>query len=140
MSATAERSRDRVSTLLAVVMGLLSFSNLWKPVAQALAPESSAGFVFFGHRLEGLANAVMGPLFGLFLATYAYGVWNQKRWVVPVAASYAVYVVLNLILFAANAPPAEDPGLAFTAVYATAAIAVSAGGAIYLFRNRHRLR
>lgn len=82
----------------------------------------------------------MGPLFGIVLATYAYGVWNRRRWVVPLAIAYAAYVVLNLVLFATTAPPAQVPGIAFMAAYAAVAIGVSAGGALYLYRNRQRLR
>jgi len=140
MTEKSAGSRGPVLTALAVLMGLLALSNFLKPVAQAMQPEGDAGFVFFGHRLEGLANAVVGPLFGLLLAAYAYGVWHRRRWVLPVAAGYAAYVVVNLILFTANVPSGEDPGLAFSVLYTTVAIGVSAGGATYLFRNRHTLR
>ena len=136
---TTARSRDRVLTTLAVLMGLLALSNLTKPISQTAAPESSAGFVFFGHRLHGLANAVIGPLFGGLLAAYAYGVWTMRQWVVPIAAVYAAYVVVNLVLFPFFEPPgAETPLLGFLA-YAAVAIGVSSGGAVYLYRNRDQL-
>jgi hypothetical protein len=133
------RTRDPLLTVLAVLMGLLALSNFAKPFAQAMQPESDAGFVFLGHRLHGVANAVMGPLFGLALATYAYGVWTRRRWVVPLSVAYAAYVVLNLVLFSLSAPPAPASGRAFMAMYVGVAIGVSAGGAVYLYRNRHRL-
>ena len=137
--AASTRARDPRLTVLAVLMGLLSVSNFSKPLGQAMQPESDAGFVFLGQRLEGAANTLMGPLFGLFLAIYAYGVWTRRRWVVPVSIAYAAYVVVNLVLFAATAPDQQVPGLAFMVVYAAVAIGVSAGGALYLYRNRHRL-
>jgi hypothetical protein len=137
---TNERSRGPVLTTLAILMGLLALSNLSKPLGQAMQPESDAGFVFFGQRLHGAANAVVGPLFGLLLATYAYGVWTRKSWVVPLAAAYAAYVIANLVLFVINAPPAQHQSLAFMAAYTAVAIGVSAGGAWYLYRNRHRLQ
>jgi hypothetical protein len=133
------RSRDPWLTVLAVLMGLLSISNFSKPLGQAMQPESDAGFVFLGHRLYGLANTIMGPLFGLLLAIYAYGVWTRRRWVVPLAIAYAGYVVLNLVLFATTAPEAQATGLGFMAAYTAVAIGVSAGGALYVYRNRHRL-
>ncbi len=133
------RSRDPWLIVLAVLMGVLAISNFLKPLGQTMRPESDAGFVFLGHRLHGLANAIMGPLFGLLLATYAYGVWTRRRWVVPLSTAYAGYVVLNLVLFATTAPEAQVPGLAFMAGYTAVAIGVSAGGALYLYRNRHRL-
>jgi hypothetical protein len=136
----AERPRDRWLTALAVLMALLAISNFTKPLSQAAAPQSDAGFVFFGHRLHGLANAILGPLFGVALATYAYGVWTMRRWVVPLAAAYAVYVIVNLIAFAIH-PPAGDGAPAFWLLaYALVAIGVSSGGAMYLYRHREALR
>jgi hypothetical protein len=133
------RRRGPVLTALAAVMCLLAISNFMKPVGQAMRPESSAGFVFFGQRLEGLANAVMGPLFGLVLLAYAYGVWTRKRWVVPLAVAYAAYVIVNLVLFTGNVPPGEELGVGFALAYSAVAIGVSAGGALYLYRNRREL-
>ena len=132
-------SRDRVLTALAVLMGLMAFSNIWKPIAQVMAPESSAGFVFFGQRLHGVANAVIGPLFGVALAAYAYGVWTMRRWVVPLAMAYAAYVPVNLVLFAMDPPPGSG-GAVFGAIYALVAIGVSGGGAWYLHTHRDQLR
>jgi hypothetical protein len=137
---TDERSRGPVLTTLAILMGLLAISNFSKPLGQAMQPESDAGFVFFGHRLHGAANAIIGPLFGVLLAAYAYGTWTRKGWVVPVAVAYAAYVIVNLSLFVISAPPAQHQSLAFMAAYTAVAIGVSAGGAWYLFRNRHRLQ
>ena len=137
---TNERSRGPVLTTLAILMGLLALSNFSKPLGQAMQPESDAGFVFLGHRLHGAANAVMGPLFGVLLAAYAYGAWTRRSWVVPLAAAYAAYVVANLILFVTTAPPAQNQSLAFMVAYTAVAIGVSAGGAWYLYRNRHRLQ
>ena len=137
---TNERSRGPVLTILAILMGLLALSNFSKPLGQAMQPESDAGFVFLGHRLHGTANAIMGPLFGVVLAAYAYGAWTRKRWVVALAAAYAAYVVANLVLFVITAPPAQGQSLAFMAAYTAVAIGVSAGGAWYLYRNRHRLQ
>ena len=136
----SDLSRDRVLTTLAVLMGLLAVSNLTKPVSQLLAPQTNAGFVFFGYRMHGLANAVLGPLFGLVLAAYSYGVWTMRRWVAPLAAAYAVYVIVNLISFALH-PPAGDetPALGLLA-YAFVAIGISSGGAVYLHQRREALR
>jgi hypothetical protein len=86
----AER-RDRVLTTLAVLMALLAVSDLFKPIGQAAQPGGSAGLVFFGTRLHGLANAILGPLFGLFLAVYAWALWNRRRIAVPIAVAYGAY-------------------------------------------------
>jgi hypothetical protein len=140
MPSETRTSRDRLLTILAVLIGLLAVSNFWKPMAQRFDPEGSAGFVFFGTRLRGGANAVAGPLFGLLLAAYAYGVWTMRRWVVPIACIYAAYVIANLVFFMLNAPPAEKPPMLGMLAYAAVAIGVSSGGAYYLLQHRDRLR
>jgi len=132
-------SRNRVLTTLAVLMGIMAISNLSKPIGQTMSPDSSAGFVFFGHRLHGVANAIIGPLFGCLLAAYAYGVWTMQRWVVPIALVYAAYVPVNLVLFAMDPPPGSG-GAVFGAIYASVAIGVSGGGARYLYTHRGQLR
>ena len=133
-------SRGPVLTVLAVSMALLAISNVMKPVGQMFAPDGPTGFILFGRRLHGVANAIVGPAFGLLLATYAYGVWTRRRWVVPLAFAYALYVVANLILFLlVGATPEEKAKIVFNTVYAVVAIGVSGGGALYLARNRDRL-
>jgi len=115
--------RDRVLATLAVLMGLLAVSNTMKPVGQSLRPGGTAGLVFFGTRLQGTANAILGPLFGLFLAVYAWAAWNARRIALPIALVYAAYVPLNMALFARHPPPGSG-GPLFAAVYALVAIGV----------------
>ena len=134
------RSRDPVLVVLAAVMGVVAASNFWKPIAQRMAPESNAGFVFFGTRLHGAANAVIGPLFGVLLAAYAYGAGTRRRWVVPLAVAYALYVIANLILFTVVTPGDQMPPRLGMLAYAAVAIAVSSGGALYLWSRRETLR
>ncbi|MBI2963880.1 MAG: hypothetical protein HYY35_09015 [Deltaproteobacteria bacterium] len=133
------RPRDRVLTALAVMMGLMALSNFAKPITQLLDPGGSAGFVLLGSRLHGAANAIVGPLFGLYLAAYAYGAWTRRRWVLPLAVAYAAYVILNLILFSVREPVERKPPALFMTLYAAVAIGVSSGGACYLARRRDRL-
>ncbi len=139
MTTTDRTRRDGIVTALAVLMGLLAISNLAKPIGQTMDPGGNAGFVFFGYRLHGVANAIIGPLFGVVLAAYAYGAWTMRAWVRPLAAAYAVYVVLNLVLFTIHPPPGDRTSLLFMVVYGTIAIGVSSGGALYLHRIRDRL-
>ena len=133
------RSRDTALTVAAVLFGLLAVSNLLKP----LQIGSQTGFVFLGRRLTGTPNAILGPLFGLYLATYAYGIWTMRRWALPLGIAYAAYVVLNLVLFPFRTPPRPGAGTGdtvFGIVYAIIAIGVSAGTARLLARRRGELR
>ena len=134
------RTRTTAMTVFAVLFGLLAVSNFMKPVAQMMAPDGPEGLVFFGHRLHGLPNTIMAPLFGALLAAYAYGIWTGKRWIVPLAVAYAIYVPLNLVLFTAlQATDAEKGKVFFNFVYFIVAVGVSAGAAVYFSRNRERL-
>ena len=133
MTDTAKR--DWILTTLAVLIGLMAVSNLLKPVGQALRPESPTGFVFFGERLTGMANAIVGPLFGVFHAIYAWAVWKMRSLALPLAIVYAIYVPVNLVLFAMDPPPGSG-GPIFGLLYAAVAIGVSGGGAYYLWTKR----
>jgi hypothetical protein len=120
-------------------MGILAVSNLLKPLQIG---GDHTGFVFFGKRLAGTPNAVMGPLFGVYLATYAAGIWRMRRFALPMARLYAAYVVLNLILFNFRTPKPPDAGVGtaiFGLVYAVVAIVVSVGTARVLAERRQEL-
>lgn len=132
----SEAKRGTALTVFAVLFGLLAVSNLLKP----LQLTSSAGFVFFGRRLDGAANMILGPLFGVLLAVYAYGIWNMRRFAMPIAHAYATYVILNLILFTFQVPEGYTLPVAFMAVYAVIAIGVSLGSAILLTQRKAELR
>ena len=132
----SEAKRGTALTVFAVLFGLLAVSNLLKP----LQLTSSAGFVFFGRRLDGAANMILGPLFGVLLAVYAYGIWNMRRFAMPIAHAYATYVILNLILFTFQVPEGYTLPVAFMAVYAVVAVGVSLGSAILLTQRKAELR
>lgn len=128
----------RALRVAAVLFALLALSNLLKPWQLW---GSHTGFVLFGRRLNGTANAVIGPLFGFYLLVYAWGLWRQKFFALPLAWAYAVYVMLNLGLFIAAQPAdtASGPRL-IGLVYAVVAIGVSAGTAVLLLRHRAALQ
>jgi hypothetical protein len=102
--------------------------------------DPNAGFVFFGMKTHGIANAILGPAFGALLVAYAIGIWRMRRWVLPIAYAYAVYVILNLLLYTIrNAGSSRQPSPAFMIVYIAVAIGVSAGSAFLLHRRKHEL-
>jgi len=133
----AQAQRGTALTIFAVLFGLLAISNFLKPFQFG---GDQTGFVFFGQRLSGVANTIIGPLFGIFLAIYAYGIWTMRRWALPMAHAYATYVVLNLILFSfRNTTPDTVSYKAFTVVYATIAIGVSVVAAVLLTQRKTEL-
>ena len=134
----ANGARGPWLTTAAVLFGLLAVSNLSKPFQ--LGGEQT-GFVFFGQRLSGLPNTIIGPLFGVFLAIYAVGIWRMRRWALPMAWAYAGYVLVNLALFRLRTPPNPGfrSGLLFGVVYVVVAVGTSAGTAWVLTRRAREL-
>ena len=128
----ANDTRGRALTILAILFAVLAVSNLAKPLE--LYPDH--GFVFLGARLKGSANLVAGPLFGLYLLAYAYGIWGLRRFALPMGVVYALYVTTNLVLFPFRTPPAAEPRSAgFLVVYVVIALGCS-WGAVRLLRAR----
>ena len=120
--------------MAAVLFGILAISNALKP----LGIGEQTGFVFFGQRQTGTANAILGPLFGLFLAAYAFGIWNLRKFALPIAWIYAGYVLINLVLFPFRTPAPPNAGIGnaiFGIVYAIVALGVSFGTARVLARR-----
>jgi hypothetical protein len=136
-AVTTEPKRGRVLSTLAVLFVLLAISDLLKPFR---FEGSDTGFVFFGQRLTGTANAVVGPLFGIYLLVYASAIWRMKRYVLMMAYAYAAYVFINLILY--NLRNAVPPGvgyLIFGVVYSVIAIGISSGAAYWLSKRKAAL-
>lgn len=134
----AQSQRGMWLTVCAVLFVLLAVSNLLKPLQFGGA---RTGFVFFGTRLSGSANSVAGPLFGIYLLAYAYGIWTMRRFAVGMGHAYAAYVLVNLLLWQGNDPTPRSPGyVAFGITYAVIAVGVSLGAAIALTRRKAQLR
>jgi len=122
-------------TVLALLFGLLAVSDLAKPLEASLGGGLRPGFVLFGHRLSGTANAVVGPLFGLYLLVYAAGIWRMRWWALPIGVVYAIYVIVNLTLFTFREPEPMHEGVLFGVIYAVVAVGVS-WGAVWLLSQR----
>lgn len=121
----------------AILFAILAVSNLFKPFKLW---GDNTGFVLLGQRLDGTANIIVGPLFGFYLLVYALGIWRQKRFALPMAYAYAVYVVVNLVLFMSYQPASSGAKhLLFGLVYAAVAIGVSSGTALLLTKRRRNL-
>ncbi len=123
-------TRGRWLSTCAILFGLLAVSNLLKPLHLGGA---ETGFVLFGVRLEGTANLIAGPLFGIYLAVYAWSIWKMKKRALYMGAAYVVYVALNLWLFTTHN---ESPFSSFYLLYTVIALGVSGGAAVVLYRKR----
>lgn len=119
----------------ALLFGLMALSNAIKPFAYA----ADIGLVFFGNRLTGTANTVGSLAFSALLATYAVSIWREKRPALPIGVAYAIYVIVNLVLWNRNRPDDAEAPAIFGLPYLVAAIGVSSGAALLLWRHRARL-
>lgn len=118
----------------ALLFALMALANALKPFAYA----ADVGFIFFGRRLAGTANTVVALTFSALLATYAAGIWTEKRWALPLGVAYAAYVVANLVLWGKYHPDQADAPVMFVLPYFVGAIGVPSGSALLLWRQRER--
>jgi hypothetical protein len=124
-------------TIMAVLLAILAVSDFTKTLQQMSNP--GLGIVVLGHRFTRFgANFFIGSMFGLMLAAYAYGIWNMKRWVLPIAVFYAFYVPVNLVLFW-SLHDNPHPGAKFIVVYLAFALTGSIGTALCLAYRHDQL-
>jgi len=119
----------------ALLFALMALSNTLKPFAYT----ATTGFVLLGQRLSGMPNVVVSLAFAAFLAFYARSIWTERRIAVPLGFAYALYVIVNLVLWNFRAPPDTVTPLIFGLPYLVSAIGVSSGAAWLLRRHRERL-
>jgi len=130
----ADSRRSSALTVLAILFAILAVTDILKPFH---LEGPTTGLVFFGKRLSGTPDAILGPLLGIFLLIYAAGIWRMQRYAMYLGYGYATYVTLNLILFSArNPPPASQGEMIFGIVYIVFALAFSWGTAILLRRSK----
>ena len=137
-TSDAASQRGIFLTVMAVLLVVAAISDFTKVFQHAHADH--LGLVILGHRFtRRLANVTLGPLFGLFLLSYAAGIWNMRAWVVPIAVFYAFYVPVNEVLFWSlhQLPP---PTVGFIVFYLFVSLTTSIGTALYLAFHQQQLR
>ena len=133
----ANSRRSGALTILAILFAILAVSDILKPLHLEGA---TTGLVFFGKRLSGTPDAILGPILGIILLIYAAGIWRMRRYALYLGYAYAIYVTINLALFSVrNPPPASQGDMIFGLVYIVFAFAFSWGTAILLSRHKGEL-
>lgn len=134
----ADSRRSVALTILAILFAILAITDILKPFH---LEGPTTGLVFFGRRLSGTPDAILGPLLGVFLLIYAVGILRMQRLALYLGYAYAIYVTLNLILYAVrNPPPASQSEMIFGIFYIVFALAFSWGTAILLNRRKADLK
>jgi len=131
-----QSGRGAALTTFAVLFAILAVSNFLKPFHF----DPHGGLVFFGIKTTGLTNTILSVAWGIFLVVFAAGIWQLRRWSLPIAIAYAPYVVLNGVLFTVrNASASNQPGPAVAILSGAVGIGVPVTTAILLWRRRAQL-
>ncbi len=135
---SARPSRGVFLTVITVLFLLLALSDFTKAL-QFVGNPAVGGLVILGHKFHGVAhNLILGPIFGIVLLAYAYGIWNLRAWMLPLSIVYAFYVPANMVLFwSLHQLPSPTKG--FIVMYLFLSLTGSVGTAIYLSYHRERL-
>jgi len=123
-----------VLRVLAVLIGLRALTDVFKPLG------AGSGLVFFGKLLTGTANLILAPLLGLYMLVYAVGIWNMRRFALPMGVAYAGLVIINIVMFPLlqGMPPGFSSG-AYVA-FGVVAIGTTSGAAWLLNARKASLR
>jgi hypothetical protein len=134
----ADSRRGGALTTLAILFVILGVTDILKPFHLEGA---TTGLVFFGKRLSGTPDAILGPVLGIILLTYAAGIWRMRRYAMYLGFAYAIYVTINLALYTTSNPtPASQTEKIFGIVYTIFALLFSWGTAILLNRRKAELQ
>jgi len=137
--ANGRKPRDRFLSVVSVLLAVLAVSNCTKAL-QNLRNPTHLGIVIFGVRFESVgANLVLGPVMGVIIGVYAWGLWKQRAWAAPLSMVYAFYVPLNLVLFWYRQTSPDIPPLAGLLGYLAVAFTGSIGTALYVAYHRDKL-
>ena len=79
--------------VFAVLIALRALTDVVKPFV------AGSGFVFFGKLITGMACTILAPIVGVLMLLYAYGLWQGRRFAVPMGVAYGVLVTINMAVF-----------------------------------------
>jgi len=112
--------------VFAVLIAIRGLTDVFKPLG------AGSTMVFFGQLLP--ATSPVGPIVGVFMLVYTYGLWFKRPFALPMGIVYALFATLNIILFYLFQPLPGGYGLPAYLVFAAVGIGVS-WGAVFLLRR-----
>ena len=82
--------------------------------------------VWLGFELHGAAARLTAPLHWAIFATFAWGFWRARPWVVPGAAAYCFYVAASHLIWSEASPNGQGwpMGLLQAAVFSLPGLAL----------------
>jgi hypothetical protein len=120
--------------VFAVLIALRALTDVFKPFS------TGARLVFFGVFLGGWLNAIIAPLLGIFMLVYAWGLWNERRFALPMGVAYAIFATINMLAFPIFNSPPERFGYTGYALFVLFGLAVSWGAVWLLSQRKAQLR
>ncbi|HVO24525.1 MAG TPA: hypothetical protein VMW56_12955 [Candidatus Margulisiibacteriota bacterium] len=119
--------------VFAVLIAVRALTDVLKPLG------AGSGFVFFGRFLTGMACYILAPVVGVLMLVYAYGLWQLRRFALPMGVAYGALVTINLAVFPIlQGLPARFNVWAYVA-FAVIGLAVSWGAVWLLLQRREQL-
>jgi hypothetical protein len=128
--------RGPLLTALAILFALAAIQDILKPLH---LEGPTTGLVFLGTRLSGSGNLVMSVVLGIFLASYAVGVWRMNKYALTLGFIYAVYVLFNVVIFPIKYAGQNNGSPVFLLGFIIGAIAIPWASVILLWRRRDEL-
>ena len=128
-------SKTVLLRIMSVLIGLRGLDDILK------SQSAERGLVFFGVQLAGTANAIVGPALGVFMLVYALGIWQMRRFAIPMGIAYAIFSALNMALFPLRTGlPGGAIYVPGYAVYVVIGLSVTVGVPWLMWRDKDALR
>jgi hypothetical protein len=133
MADTAQDRERLALRVIAVLVALRSLSNLFKPFG------TGSGLVFLGTLLKGPVMYVLAPLLGVYMIVWAYGLWHERRFALPMGIAYAIFVAINILRFPVAEGLPDGVTMPMYAVYGIVAVGFPLVAVWLLAKRRARL-
>jgi hypothetical protein len=119
--------------VLAILIALRAVTDVAKPLI------AGSGFVFFGKFLTGAACYFLAPIVGVLMLIYAYGLWQLRRFALPMGIAYGALVTINLAVFPMLQGLPHGFNVAAYVAFALVGLGVSWGAVWLLVQRRQQL-
>lgn len=116
-------------SLYAALFAGLAVFDLFRPL-------SVHHYMYFGWRPSGVKTAILVLAISSVNLIYALGIWQMRRWALPMGCVYAAVVILNIVDFLLGRYALLSPDLIVSIIVA---IALACGSVILLYRRKASL-
>ena len=119
-----------------VILSLYAVLIVGLAVFDLIRPLSTHHYMYFGWRPSAVQTAILVLAINSVNLIYALGIWQMRRWALPMGCVYAAAVVLNIVDFLLGRYALLSPDLIVSMIVA---IALACGSVILLYRRKASL-